>query len=93
MINTFFNRIVFFPGQELVVFRDTKGLAHVLDAYCPHMGANLGVGGRVVGDCIECPFHGWKFRGHDGKCMEIPYSDKGEISACLNGKNCISNLP
>lgn len=63
-------------GQELVVFRDTKGLAHVLDAYCPHMGANLGVGGRVVGDCIECPFHGWKFRGHDGKCMEIPYSDK-----------------
>lgn len=63
-------------GEELVVFRDERGDAHVLDAYCPHLGANLGVGGRVVGDCIECPFHGWKFRGHDGKCTHIPYSEK-----------------
>lgn len=63
-------------GEQLVVFRDTKGVSHVLDAYCPHMGANLGVGGRVTGDCIECPFHGWKFRGYDGKCMDIPYSSK-----------------
>ncbi|KAH3794564.1 hypothetical protein DPMN_148101 [Dreissena polymorpha] len=47
-----------------------------IDAYCPHMGANLAVGGRVIGDCIECPFHGWKFRGHDGKCVSIPYADK-----------------
>ncbi|XP_060600576.1 cholesterol 7-desaturase nvd-like [Ruditapes philippinarum] len=63
-------------GEQLVVFRDEKGEAHILDAYCPHMGANLGVGGRVVGDCIECPFHGWKFRGYDGKCTEVPYSEK-----------------
>ncbi|KAL4219144.1 hypothetical protein ACF0H5_021726 [Mactra antiquata] len=63
-------------GQQFAVFRDDKGEAHVLDAYCPHMGANLAVGGRVVGDCIECPFHGWKFRGHDGKCTDIPYTDK-----------------
>ncbi|XP_045204742.2 cholesterol 7-desaturase nvd-like [Mercenaria mercenaria] len=63
-------------GEQLVVFRGDKGEVHVLDAYCPHMGANLGVGGRVVGDCIECPFHGWKFRGHDGKCVQVPYSEK-----------------
>lgn len=63
-------------GLQLAVFRDSNGEAHVLDAYCPHMGANLAVGGRVVGDCIECPFHGWKFRGHDGKCTEIPYAEK-----------------
>lgn len=63
-------------GQEMAVFRDVEGEAHVLDAYCPHLGANLAVGGRVVRDCIQCPFHGWKFRGHDGKCIEIPYADK-----------------
>uniref|UniRef100_A0A0B6ZW40 cholesterol 7-desaturase n=1 Tax=Arion vulgaris TaxID=1028688 RepID=A0A0B6ZW40_9EUPU len=63
-------------GQNLAVFRDQNGTAHVLDAYCPHMGANLAAGGRVLGDCIECPFHAWKFRGHDGKCVSIPYTDK-----------------
>uniref|UniRef100_A0A4W3J4N6 cholesterol 7-desaturase n=3 Tax=Callorhinchus milii TaxID=7868 RepID=A0A4W3J4N6_CALMI len=50
--------------------------AHVVDAYCPHLGANLAVGGRVAGDCIECPFHGWQFRGEDGKCTKIPYAEK-----------------
>ena len=44
----------------------------VLDAYCPHLGANLGVSGRVKGDCIECPFHAWQFQGADGKCAKIP---------------------
>ncbi|XP_060600575.1 cholesterol 7-desaturase nvd-like [Ruditapes philippinarum] len=63
-------------GQQFAVFRDENGEAHVLDAYCPHMGANLAVGGLVTGDCIQCPFHGWKFRGHDGKCMGIPYAEK-----------------
>jgi len=48
-----------------------------MDAYCPHLGANLGVGGLVRGDCIECPFHLWKFRGIDGECVNIPYSKNG----------------
>ena len=34
-------------GRELVLFRDEEGAAHVLDAYCAHLGAHLGVGGRV----------------------------------------------
>ncbi|XP_061165164.1 cholesterol 7-desaturase nvd-like [Saccostrea echinata] len=63
-------------GLNLAVFRGEDGTAHVTDAYCPHMGANLSVGGRVVGDCLECPFHGWQFRGNDGQCTKIPYSDK-----------------
>ncbi|XP_008322890.2 cholesterol 7-desaturase [Cynoglossus semilaevis] len=63
-------------GEELAVFRGEDGKAHVLDAYCPHLGANLAVGGKVVGNCIECPFHGWQFRGQDGKCVRIPYAEK-----------------
>ena len=47
-----------------------------MDAYCPHLGANLGVGGHVRGNCIECPFHGWQFDGETGKCMKIPYAAK-----------------
>ncbi|XP_052675117.1 cholesterol 7-desaturase nvd-like [Crassostrea angulata] len=63
-------------GLNLAVFRGEDGTIHVIDAYCPHMGANLAVGGRVVGDCLECPFHGWQFRGSDGQCTKIPYSEK-----------------
>lgn len=66
-----------FPGEQLAVFRGQDGKAYVLDAYCPHLGANLAVGGRVVGSCIECPFHGWQFQGNDGKCVRVPYAEKG----------------
>lgn len=62
-------------GENFVLFRSTESFEiFILDAFCPHMGANLGVGGIVKGDCIECPFHQWKFRGEDGSCDEIPYS-------------------
>lgn len=73
----------FFPrlGEQVAVFRAENGKAHVVDAYCPHLGANLAVGGRVLGNCIECPFHGWQFQGSDGKCVKIPYAEKGEYCA------------
>ncbi|XP_009474357.1 PREDICTED: cholesterol desaturase daf-36-like, partial [Nipponia nippon] len=63
-------------GEQLAAFRTQDGQAYVVDAYCPHLGANLAAGGRVVGNCIECPFHGWQFRGEDGKCTRIPYAEK-----------------
>ncbi len=62
-------------GQELVLFRTEKGEAKVLDAFCPHMGAHLGHGGRVEGECIRCPFHAWHFDGA-GHCTEIPYAER-----------------
>ncbi|XP_057341209.1 cholesterol 7-desaturase nvd 1-like [Microplitis mediator] len=60
-------------GENFAVFRTQKGNVHIVDAYCPHLGANLAEGGKVIDDCIECPFHSWKFNG-DGKCTSIPYS-------------------
>ncbi|XP_069465967.1 cholesterol 7-desaturase nvd-like [Ambystoma mexicanum] len=63
-------------GEQVAVYRTQEGQAYVVDAYCPHLGANLAVGGRVIGDCIECPFHGWQFHGEDGKCKRIPYAEK-----------------
>jgi cholesterol 7-dehydrogenase len=63
-------------GKQLAVFRGEDNQPYVLDAYCPHLGANLGCGGQVRGNCLECPFHGWSFRGDDGKCMHVPYAEK-----------------
>lgn len=63
-------------GENFVVFRSTTTEeVFVLDAFCTHLGANLGIGGRIVNNnCIECPFHQWKFSGVDGTLQGIPYS-------------------
>lgn len=62
-------------GTDLVVFRDHGGQAHVLDAHCQHLGANLAYGGCVVDDGIQCPFHGWVWNGQ-GRNVRIPYEPR-----------------
>ncbi|KUI24819.1 (2Fe-2S)-binding protein [Mycobacterium sp. IS-1742] len=57
--------------QKLVVFRDSTGAARVTDRRCIHRGANL-ADGSVVGDSIQCPYHGWRFDGQSGSCTAIP---------------------
>ncbi len=53
--------------QRLVVYRGEDGRARALDAFCPHMGADL-ANGSVVGDQIQCYFHQWRFDEH-GICV------------------------
>jgi phenylpropionate dioxygenase-like ring-hydroxylating dioxygenase large terminal subunit len=60
-------------GKQQVIFRTESGEAKVLDAYCPHLGAHLGHGGKVSGESIACPFHGWQFNG-GGQCTAVPYA-------------------
>ncbi len=62
-------------GTDLVLWRDAEGEFHLQDAYCPHLGAHLGVGGKVNGAELECPFHGWSFDAA-GACTNIPYSER-----------------
>jgi phenylpropionate dioxygenase-like ring-hydroxylating dioxygenase large terminal subunit len=60
-------------GRRLICYRGDSGTPYVLDAYCPHLGADIAVGGTVAEDCIVCPFHGWRFDG-SGSNIEIPYA-------------------
>ncbi len=62
--------------QKLVVFRDSSGAARVTDRRCIHRGGNL-ADGRVVGDSIQCPYHGWQFDGVSGVCNRIPSLAQG----------------
>lgn len=68
-------RIRYF-GEELALFRTRTGIARVVSAYCPHLGAHLAEGGRVAGETIRCPFHAWQFDGQSGKCTTIPYCER-----------------
>ena len=57
-------------GQDFVLFRDTTGKAHCLNNVCVHRGGSL-AHGKLKGNCVECPYHGWQFDG-EGICRRIP---------------------
>ena len=65
----------YYFGRHLALWRDDDGHAHVNDAFCPHLGAHFGYGGRVDGTELVCPFHGWQF-DTDGFNTEIPYGNR-----------------
>lgn len=64
-----------FVGREVVLFRTKKGEAALFDAYCPHMGAHFGHGGKVMDETIWCPFHGFRF-DTEGKCTHTGYGTR-----------------
>jgi len=57
-------------GLKFVAFRDTEGKPHVLSNTCIHRGGSLSRG-RIKGDSVACPYHGWEFGGN-GKCQHLP---------------------
>jgi phenylpropionate dioxygenase-like ring-hydroxylating dioxygenase large terminal subunit len=59
-------------GQKIVIFRGEDNKIRALDAFCPHLGTDLGIG-HVDGNLIRCFFHHWGFDG-EGNCQNIPCS-------------------
>jgi phenylpropionate dioxygenase-like ring-hydroxylating dioxygenase large terminal subunit len=56
--------------EPLVLWRDSAGAPHAMTDVCIHRGTALSLG-RVDGDEIVCPYHGWHY-GTDGRCTLIP---------------------
>ena len=65
-----------FLDEPVALFRDGEGMAHAIGGRCPHRFAALGHG-RVVGDQLECPYHGLRFDG-TGACVFNPH-EKGVV--------------
>ncbi|MBX7431553.1 Rieske (2Fe-2S) protein [Mycobacterium sp. Y57] len=61
--------------QEMVAWRAESGQLTVMNAYCEHLGAHLGFGGTVLGEVLQCPFHGWQWN-QQGRNVCIPYEDR-----------------
>ena len=56
-------------GENMVLFRDTKGRVGALDEQCPHRRASL-VYGRNEECGLRCLYHGWKF-DVDGNAIDM----------------------
>lgn len=76
-------------GKELVLWRGEDGRPRMLDAYCRHLGAHLGHGGRVHGNSVECPFHAWRY-DETGAVVDIPYA---RVIPPQVAKPCVGTWP
>lgn len=57
--------------EPIVLFRNSQGTIQALADRCPHRFVKLSRG-QVVGDDLECAYHGWRVDGQ-GHCTAIPY--------------------
>lgn len=62
-------------GTEIVVWSDGQGGICVSEAYCPHLGSDLGpaAGGRVRDGRLVCGFHGFEY-DIAGQCVATPFA-------------------
>lgn len=66
-------RVVKVGGQRLALVRHQDRL-FVTSNVCRHQGGPLGEG-RVVNDCLTCPWHGWNYLPEDG-CSPPPFEER-----------------
>jgi 5,5'-dehydrodivanillate O-demethylase len=62
-------------GEELVLYRAADGTPVLMELRCAHRRVALDYG-RVEGDCIRCPYHGWLY-DRAGQCVEQPAEPEG----------------
>lgn len=67
--------------RAIVLFRDSAGQIHALEDRCPHRQVKLSHG-KVVGDQLECAYHGWRVDG-TGQCADVPYlGEQQKLPSC-----------
>ncbi|WP_370336882.1 Rieske 2Fe-2S domain-containing protein [Parvularcula marina] len=65
----------FYLGRPVVLGRTKDGRAFALHDVCAHRAAPLSAGRQVTEggrECVECPYHGWRFEVETGTCAKIP---------------------
>jgi phenylpropionate dioxygenase-like ring-hydroxylating dioxygenase large terminal subunit len=64
-------------GEPVLLGRMRDGQAFAMRDICPHRGVPLSAGKILAENTVECPYHGWRFRG-DGICSVIPSLVEGQ---------------
>jgi nitrite reductase/ring-hydroxylating ferredoxin subunit len=56
---------------RVIAIRDAQGRAHVLSAFCRHLGADL-AGGELIDGTVRCPYHHWRY-DTQGQCVATAF--------------------
>jgi CMP-N-acetylneuraminate monooxygenase len=92
------NAIASFParvevdGQAYFLTHDQISDSHgytLLSTVCPHLGSEI----ADIGDCFECPNHGWRFDHFTGRCLTSPGQRMASIPVHLHAGHLIVDLP
>ena len=89
--------------RKVTIYRDDKGTLHALDALCPHLGADLGLG-KVIRCKLQCPFHHWtidekgicytaKNRPANRRTRVYPTQEKWGYIWIFNGPKPLFDIP
>src|SRR5882672_8411910 len=62
-------------GEELLLYRGESGQPVLMQLRCAHRSLALDYG-RVEGDNIRCPYHGWLY-DRSGQCLQQPAEPEG----------------
>jgi len=68
-------------NEQMVLYRDTKGAAIVLEDRCVHRQAPLSLG-EVIGDHLQCGYHGFTY-DRTGACVRVPSQARIPPGACV----------
>lgn len=50
------------------VFKEADGSFRAMEVACKHQNADL-TQGRIQGDVVTCPWHGWRYNLRSGECF------------------------
>ena len=72
-------------GEDLVIFKTTKGNIGLVHKACPHRRASMAYG-KTEDEGIRCCYHGWLF-SPNGEILETPGEDIGDETSSNNKRN------
>jgi nitrite reductase/ring-hydroxylating ferredoxin subunit len=71
-------------GEDLVLYKDTRGRYGLLDRHCPHRRADLCYGVPEERG-LRCHYHGWLF-DDSGACLQQPFEEIARPEARFRDK-------
>lgn len=82
----------FKAGKITLALCNVGGTVYALDNCCPHAGGPLGEG-FLDGDCVECPWHGWRYNVKTGERTENPQIKVDCFPVHIDGDKIIVTIP
>jgi nitrite reductase/ring-hydroxylating ferredoxin subunit len=62
-----------FKTKPIGIFKKEDGSFVAMEVACKHQNANL-MTGKIAGDIVTCPRHGWKYNLKNGDCLTEPWA-------------------
>ena len=78
-------------GEDLTLFRSTRGEYGLIDERCPHRLLSLEYG-IPEENGLRCAYHGWLFNAKGG-CLEQPFEDVAHPESCFKNEIKIKAYP